>query len=419
MAIRATGILAARHAGSRMLRHGRADRWPVGLALALGIVSLAVLLAGVAGALPPWLIAIWVAASLWWCSNTIAHSHIHTPFFIRQRHNLGFALYLTGLLGLPQSIWRARHLWHHAGEPADRPPRLLTPLLAVETGLVLGVWAAIAWLSPTLFASAWLPGWLLGLSLCALHGHLEHAGATHCADQGISCYRRLYNLVWLNDGYHAEHHHRPGRHWSRLPRQRLNGARVSDWPPVLRWLDALPLALNAGIGQGLNQLERAALHSRTLQRWLIDRHADAIRRVLAANAAAGEIQRATVVGGGLFPRTVLALRLVLPDVILQVIESDPRHIAAARRILALHAVPEDAIVFHQGDYPSSNLDLTDLAVFPLAFRGDRAALYRSPPARLTLVHDWLWRRRGQTGIVVSPLLLKRLNLVAPLPGDQR
>ena len=95
-----------------MLRHGRADRWPVGLALALGIVSLAVLLAGIAGALPSWLIAIWVAASLWWCSNTISHSHIHTPFFIRQRHNRGFALYLTGLLGLPQSIWRARHLWH-------------------------------------------------------------------------------------------------------------------------------------------------------------------------------------------------------------------------------------------------------------------------------------------------------------------
>lgn len=402
-----------------MLRHGRADRWPVGLALALGIASFAVLRAGVAGALPPWLITVWVAGILWWGSNTIAHSHIHTPFFLRQRHNRGFALYLTGLLGLPQSVWRSRHLWHHAGEPAGRRPRLLTPLLAVEISLVLGVWAAIGWLSPTLFVTAWLPGWLLGLSLCALHGHYEHAGARLRDDPGVSCYRRLYNLLWLNDGYHAEHHRRPGRHWSQLPRQRLNGARVSDWPPVLRWLDALGLALNAGLAQALDHLERAALHSRTLQRWLIDRHAAAFCRVLASNTAVGEIQRATVVGGGLFPRTVLALRLVLPGVVLQVIESDPRHITAAKRSLALHAVPAGEIVFHQGDYPSSSLEVADLAVFPLAFRGDRAALYSSPPARLTLVHDWLWRRRGLMGVVVSPLLLKRLNLVTPLPGDQR
>lgn len=90
----------------------------MGLALALGIVSLAVLLAGVAGTLPSWLIAIWVAASLWWCSNTISHSHIHTPFFIRQRHNRGFALYLTGLLGLAVDL---------AGSPPLAPCRGAEP----------------------------------------------------------------------------------------------------------------------------------------------------------------------------------------------------------------------------------------------------------------------------------------------------
>ena len=48
---------------------------------------------------------------------------------------------------------------------------------------------------------------------------------------------------------------------------------------------------------------------------------------------------------------------------------------------------------------------------PLALVGDRSAVYTAagPPR---LVHDWLWRRRGP-GVVVSWLLLKRLNLVAP------
>jgi hypothetical protein len=42
--------------------------------------------------------------------------------------------------------------------------------------------------------------------------------------------------------------------------------------------------------------------------------------------------------------------------------------------------------------------------------GNRRGLYDDPPARLTLVHDWLWRRRG-TSAIVSVLLLKRLNLI--------
>jgi len=52
----------------------------------------------------------------------------------------------------------------------------------------------------------------------------------------------------------------------------------------------------------------------------------------------------------------------------------------------------------------------DLVVFPLAFTGDRAAVYQNPPAPYVLVHDWLWRR-SRGGTVISPLLLKCLNLV--------
>jgi hypothetical protein len=46
----------------------------------------------------------------------------------------------------------------------------------------------------------------------------------------------------------------------------------------------------------------------------------------------------------------------------------------------------------------------------LAYLGNRQQIYRCPPARITLVHDWIWARRGAS-TVVSLALLKRLNRV--------
>jgi fatty acid desaturase len=33
---------------------------------------------------------------------------------------------------------------------------------------------------------------------------------------GVSSYHRLYNLIWFNNGYHAEHHFRPKQHWTEM-----------------------------------------------------------------------------------------------------------------------------------------------------------------------------------------------------------
>src|SRR5207247_492273 len=65
----------------------------------------------------------------------------------------------------------------------------------------------------------------------------------------------------------------------------------------------------------------------------------------------------------------------------------------------------------------------DLLVIPLAYVGDRRAVYENPPARHVIVHDWIWRRCGKSE-VVSELLLKRINLVehmgeAPMPRRMR
>src|SRR5262245_65250874 len=46
-----------------------------------------------------------IALGLWWNSNTIAHYFIHRPFFRSSALNVAFSLFLSGLLGVPQTLW--------------------------------------------------------------------------------------------------------------------------------------------------------------------------------------------------------------------------------------------------------------------------------------------------------------------------
>jgi fatty acid desaturase len=48
--------------------------------------------------------------------------------------------------------------------------------------------------------------------------YFEHYGATpgNRMANSVSCYGRVYNLLWFNNGYHQEHHHRPGVHWTKI-----------------------------------------------------------------------------------------------------------------------------------------------------------------------------------------------------------
>src|SRR5438552_1489943 len=116
-----------------------------------------------------------IALGVWWNANTIAHSFIHRPFFRRRSANLIFAAYLSVLVGFPQSLWRDRHLAHHAGVRAR--VRISRELIG-QTTLILLMWTALAARAPAFFLSVYVPGYLGGLTLCALHGYFEHAGGT-------------------------------------------------------------------------------------------------------------------------------------------------------------------------------------------------------------------------------------------------
>jgi hypothetical protein len=197
----------------------------------------------------------------------------------------------------------------------------------------------------------------------------------------------------------------------------------------------------------LDGLERWVLRSPRLQRFVVARHERAFRALLPELAG---VRHVCVVGGGLFPRTLLVLRQLLPEAELTALDCNADNLERARRFLE---VPPTPTLPHRGEreddtphlnpppprgegatqpslptsllvgegwgggircihawYDPALVSGFDLVVFPLAFRGDRGAVYQDPPAPMVVVHDWLWRRRG-TGAVVSPLLLKRLNLV--------
>lgn len=362
--------MTAMHA-TFMFRH---SRWDAVLLLASLVHGIVLLL---------WPSALVVGLGMWWCANTVSHNFIHLPFFRAREANAAFSVYLSLLLGVPQTLWRQRHLAHHA----ERRWRFRTTRwLLAESAAIIALWIALAVLAPKFFALGYLPGVLIGLLLCQLQGHYEHAHGT------TSHYGWFYNVAFFNDGYHVEHHQQPSLHWSELRAVR----RVSDasrWPAVLRWLERL----------NLETLERLVLRSPALQRLVVSLHRTAFERLLQKVSQARHF---AVVGGALFPRTALLLREIAPAARVRIIDSNERHIQIARQFL------NGAVHYEHRTFQSAACaEECDVLVIPLSYVGDREMLYRKPPARAVLVQDWIWRRRGDNTTIISWLLLKRLNLV--------
>jgi hypothetical protein len=313
-----------------------------------------------------WPAAPLIAVGLWWNSNTIAHNFIHRPFFRSGALNRLFSAALSLLLGIPQSLWRDRHLAHHA---AVQWRLRVYPQLMYETGLVLCVWAALARFAPHFFLTAYAPAYLAGLVLCAAQGRWEHdqSGAP------VSHYGSLHNWLMFNDGYHVEHHADPSVHWAQL-----------------------------GRGHPLEALESLVLRSPRLQRFVLSTHRRAILKLLPWLRTAS---RVAIVGGGLFPRTAIILQELLPGAKLTIIDCNRRNLDKARVFL------NGAAEYRHAQYTAGEPLDCDLIVLPLSM-AERGELYRQTAGPTVLVHDWIWRRRGE-GALVSPLLLKRINVVQP------
>src|ERR671939_486154 len=101
--------------------------------------------------------AVVIAIGIWWIANTLAHLFIHRPFFRRRSANACAGAVLTLLMGVPQSLWRVRHLAHHA-----RTARRIAPSieLALETALVTSLWTLLAARAPEFFIWSYVPGYV-------------------------------------------------------------------------------------------------------------------------------------------------------------------------------------------------------------------------------------------------------------------
>lgn len=151
----------------------------------------------------------------------------------------------------------------------------------------------------------------------------------------------------------------------------------------------------------LEALERLVLRSGWLQSFMLTTHEQALRKLLPKLPA---VRSVAVVGGGMYPRTALILRKLMPHARIRIIDASSEHLATARTFL------NDGVEFEHTLYCAARQSESDLLVIPLSFNGERDAIYQDPPAPAVLVHDWIWSRRGHSAIV-TVLLLKRLNLI--------
>jgi fatty acid desaturase len=208
-------------------------------------------------------LALLYAVSLSWSINSISHNQIHNPYFTHKGMNRAFDLLLSVTIGFSQTMYRDIHNRHHRGN-SDRPDakgETVDPLsiyryghngepealwryvflsafrdepksyyedmkrkhpddarwAKVEIYVTMAAYIALAfydWHAVLLL----VPFWYLGQSLSSLNGYYEHLGGNPDLPiaWGVSSYSKLYNLIWMNNGYHAEHHYRPKMHWTKV-----------------------------------------------------------------------------------------------------------------------------------------------------------------------------------------------------------
>lgn len=226
--------------------------------------------------------------------NGVAHNFIHNPFFRSPLLNRLFGVVESVACCFSQTYYDAVHTQHHKGnsdrpdeegetidwlsiyrhghegEPEnpwryvflsffrDNPAAIARELrkrgkselmwgnieLAAFAGTLL-VMCILNWRYVILF---FLPFFYLGHCFSYLNGYFRHYGAN--PDKpiawGVSSYGSIYNWLFFNNGYHAEHHFRPKVHWTKIEKfhqqiadlQQQEGVLVINHAHMLGFLDA-------------------------------------------------------------------------------------------------------------------------------------------------------------------------------------
>ena len=203
------------------------------------------------------------AVSISWNINGISHNFLHNPFFHSPILNRLFSICESLVVGFSQVFYECVHKRHHQSN-SDRPdangetidwlsiyrygkkggaesPWTYTFLsyfrddIAVTYKVLKGknlkeaYWGVfeiclvlilygIGFILNWKFMLYFLVFYYLGQSLSSLNGYYKHYGGNPDSPLawGVSSYGKLYNWLWFNNGYHAEHHYRPRAHWTKM-----------------------------------------------------------------------------------------------------------------------------------------------------------------------------------------------------------
>jgi fatty acid desaturase len=233
------------------------------------------------------------ALGIGWNLDSVSHNFVHNPFFAFEPLNRLTSFVLSFELGTPQTMYKYVHMRHHAGN-SDRlgaDGKTIDPISLYQYGddgkvepplsyIFLQFWRddgpftvarAIRakrpkearealeefWAMVALYAVLAVINWqfvlflapfyYLGQCISFVIAWYEHAGANPDLPiaTGVSAYGPAYNWAFLNNGYHAEHHHRPKVHWTRMKAlreetreaQAAAGVRTLRWAHILGFLD--------------------------------------------------------------------------------------------------------------------------------------------------------------------------------------
>ncbi len=246
--------------------------------------------------LPWWAIVacgLLFSVSISWNINGISHNFLHNPYFTWHPLNRAFSWLESITIGFSQQFYECVHQQHHKGNSdrrdekgdtidwlsiyrhgrdddaenvwsytflsffRDDPKMIYGELKRKNTADArFGLFEIISFVALLVFAFWWnwrfmvffyLPFWYFGHCLSYLNGYYRHYGGNPDVPiaWGVSSYNRLYNLLWFNNGYHAEHHFRPKWHWTKMHQlheqfaeeQKRAGVRVLRTPHALGFLD--------------------------------------------------------------------------------------------------------------------------------------------------------------------------------------
>jgi fatty acid desaturase len=149
------------------------------------------------------------------------------------------SMYRFGIAGRHESIWRYMLLaplrdLMEAPDYSGRRPRMRRRIF-IEMAFLGAFWVGIL-IYDWRFLILYLFIVYTAQVMSSAQNYFEHYGAIpgSTLTDSVSCYGWFYNLVWFNNGYHQEHHYRPGVHWTKLKELReemLSGEqrRVVKW----------------------------------------------------------------------------------------------------------------------------------------------------------------------------------------------